>query len=59
MRHVRARIVAMQRGSTGGPECRSGDAPVSRQGDAIDAATDGVAGLLVPAWFHPTLTARA
>jgi len=59
MRHVRARIVAMQPGRTEGPECRSGDAPVSRKGDAIDAATDGVAGFLVPVWFHPTLTARA
>ncbi len=59
MRQVRATIVAIQPGRTEGPECRSGDAHVSRQGDAIDAATDGVAELLVPAWFHPTLIARA
>ncbi len=58
MRHVRAKIVAIQSGRTGGPECRSGSARVSRQGDAIDAATYGVAGLLVPAWFHPTLIVR-
>ncbi len=59
MRQVRAKIVAIQRGRTEGPECRSGDACVSRQGDAIDAATDDVAGHIVPAWLHPTLTARA
>jgi len=59
MRQVRAKIVAIERGRTEGPECQSGDAHVSRKGGAIDAATDGVAGLLVPAWFHPTLIARA
>jgi len=59
MRQVRAKIVTIQRGRTEGPECRSGDAHMSRQGDAIDAATDGVAGLLVPVRFRPTLIARA
>lgn len=59
MRHVRAKIVAIQRGRTEGPERRSGDAQVSRQGDAIAPAMGGIAGLPGPASFHPTLIARA
>jgi len=59
MRQVRAKIVAIQRRGTEGPECQSGDAHVSRQGDAIDATTDGGAGLLVPPRLRSTPIARA
>jgi len=59
MRQVRAKIVAIQRGRTEERECRFGDAHVSRQDNAIDAATDGVAGIFGPAWFHPLLIAHA
>jgi len=59
MQHMRAKIGVKERARIGRREHRSGDAQVSRQGDAIAPVTGRVAGLPSPMWPRPTLAVSA